>query len=130
MRSLVRLVPSKGDYTRLAAWLFCIAWLIGNIALIVGLNGAGGEAPAVCGFAIACGTWWGGYKLGGMKSRIGSVVGLLALAIWTLNLLGAIAFAFHHYVADPFFWSFAVALLILIIGTAVSKPPDHAKEPD
>lgn len=121
MRSFIRLLPSRSDYSRLGVWIFCVAWLIGNIALIIGLNGAGGEIPAVCGFAIACVIWWGGYRLGGTKRRIGTTVGFLAIAIWTLNLLGALIFAFGHYVADFFFWAAAAALLVLISATAFSE---------
>jgi hypothetical protein len=121
MRPLVKLLPSTGDYSRLAGWMFGIAWLIGNISLIVGLNGAGGQFPAVCGFSIACGTWWGAFRLGGMRTRAVSAVGLLAIGIWTLNLLGAMVFAFHHYVADLFFWASTAALVVLIVATAFSN---------
>jgi hypothetical protein len=128
MRSLVRLLPSRRDYSRLTVWMFCLAWLIGNISLIVGLNGSGGEVPAICGFVIACGTWWGAYRLGGTKTRVGSAVGLLAIGIWSVNLLGAMVFAFHHYVADFFFWAIAIALVVLIIATALSNIPDRVGE--
>jgi len=129
MRSFVRLLPSRGDYRRLAVWIFCIAWLIGNIALIIGLNGAGGEVPAICGFVIACAAWWLGYRLGGMKGRIGATVGLLAIGIWTLNLLGALTFAFRHYVADFFFWASAIALLALIFSITFSETRHREGEP-
>ncbi len=96
MRSPVTLLPSRRDYPRLGVSIFGVAWLIGNVALIIGFNGGDGEVPGICGFAIACVAWWGGYKLGGMKSRVGIVVGLLGVSMWALNLLGAMLFWFHH----------------------------------
>lgn len=121
--------PSKADRHRLAVPVFFVAWLIGNIALIIGLNGAGGTIPAVCGFAIACVVWWGGYRLGGAKSRVGTAIGFLGIGIWTLNLLGAIVFMFRHYVADLFFWCSTIALFLLVMALALSKPLDRAREP-
>ncbi len=53
MRSLVKLIPSKGDHPRLGTWTFCIAWLIGNVALIIGFNGGQGKVPAIRAFVIA-----------------------------------------------------------------------------
>ncbi len=129
MQSPLRILPSKADYHRLAVPIFCVSWLIGNVALIVGLNGAGGTIPAVCGFTIACVIWWGGYRLGGMKRPIGTAIGFLAIGIWMLNLVGAIVFAFHHYAADPFFWCSTITLFLLIVAMALSKVPDHASEP-
>lgn len=119
MRSLLRILPSKADYPRLAVSMFCIAWLVGSIALIIGLNGDAGEIPAVCIFAIACLMWWGAYKVRGRRGQPGNAIGFLALAIWILNLLGAFVFDFHHYATDLFFWASMVMLLLLIISATV-----------
>ena len=127
MRLLERLIPSKRDHPRLGVWTFCIAWLIGNIALAIGFNGGQGEVPAICIFAIACISWWGGYRLGGTKSRVGNTVGFLAIGIWILNFLGALLLYFHYYVTDLFFWASASALLVLIAAIALTKVPDSAE---
>jgi O-antigen ligase len=119
MRSLLSFLPSKADYPRLAVWMSCIAWLVGSIALIIGLYGDAGEIPAICIFAIACLLWWGAYKVRGKRGQPGNAIGFLALAIWILNLLGAFVFDFHHYVTDVFFWASIVMLLLLIISAAV-----------
>jgi hypothetical protein len=124
MQSLVRLVPSKQDYPRLGIWTFCIAWLIGNVALIVGFNGGQGKVPAMCAFVIACLTWWAGFRLGGTKSRVGNLVGFFALSIWILNFLGAMVLYFRYYIADVFFWVSASALLVLITTFGLSKGSD------
>jgi hypothetical protein len=129
MRSLVKLIPSKQDYPRLGVWTFCIAWLIGNIALIIGFNGGQGKVPAIFAFVIACITWWGGFWLGGTKGRVGTSVGFLALSIWILNFLGAMALYFHYYVTDLFFWASASALLLLITAIALTKAPDSTERP-
>jgi hypothetical protein len=120
MGPIIRLVPSEGDYPRLALWIFAIAWLIGNVSLLVGFNGGNGEAPGIFGFAVACVTWWGACRMGGMKSRIGSTVGLLAITIWTLSLAGAMATDYHYYVKDLFFWGSAFALSALMTAAALS----------
>lgn len=124
MRLLERVVPSKRNYPRLGVWAFCIAWLIGNAALLIGFNGGQGEAPAICAFVIGCITWWGGYRLGGTKSGVGSAVGFLVLGIWVLSFLGAMVFYYQYYLTDLFFWTSVSALLILITSVALTKPPD------
>jgi|ERR1700730_7477889 len=119
MRSLSSFLPSKADYPRLTVWMSCIAWIVGSIALIIGLYGDAGEIPAMCLFAIACLLWWGAYKVRGKRGQPGNAIGFLALAIWILNLVGAFVFDFHHYVTDIFFWASIVMLLLLIISAAV-----------
>jgi hypothetical protein len=115
MRFFSKVLPSKADYPQLAVWMFCVAWLVGSIALIIGLNGDTGEIPAIFIFAIACVMWRGAYKLRGRKRNPGNAIGFLALAIWIVNLLGAFAFDYHRYVTDLFFWTSAATLLLLIL---------------
>jgi hypothetical protein len=117
------MLPSKADFP---VWLFCVAWLVGSLALIIGLQGDTGEIPAICIFAIACVMWRGAYKLRGRKSQPGNAIGFLALAIWIANLLGAFVFDFHHYVTDFFFWASAATLLLLIIATVLTIGPARA----
>jgi hypothetical protein len=117
------LLPSKADYPQLAVGMFCIAWLLGTIALIVGLNGDAGEIPAIFLFAIACALWRGAYKLRGRKRHPGNAIGFLALAIWVVNLMGAFAFDFHRYLTDLFFWTSVAILLLLIVTTTVFENP-------
>ena len=123
MRFFSRALPSKADYPQLALWVFCISWLVGSIALIMGLNGDTGEIPAIFIFAVACVMWRGAYKLRGRKRHPGNAIGFLALAIWVVNLLGAFAFDFHRYVTDIFFWTSTAILLLLIIATTAFENP-------
>jgi hypothetical protein len=117
MRSLRRILRSKAD-PRFAAAIFCLAWLVGSIALIIGLHGGPGEMPALGIFVIACVLWRWAYRLRGRRRHPGDAIGLLALAIWIANLLGAFAFDFHHYLTDFFFWASTATLLILMIAAA------------
>jgi hypothetical protein len=117
MRFLRQILRSKTD-PRFAVSIFCLAWLVGSIALIIGLHGGAGEIPAMGIFVIACVLWRWAYQLRGKRHHPGDAIGLLALAIWIANLLGAVAFDFHHYVADFFFWASTVTLLILILAAA------------
>lgn len=128
MRLSWKSLPSKTD-PRLPVWVLCMAWLLGTVALIIGLNGDAGEIPAICIFALACLMWRAAYKLRGRKRQPGNSIGFLALAIWIVNLLGAFALDFHHYVNDLFFWASAAALLLLIIATAVFGPPHRLTDP-
>lgn len=124
MEPSMRLLPSNSDYARVAVWIFCGAWLIGNIALIIGLNGSGGEAAAFGMFAIACVAWWKAYRMGGTKNRAAAVIGSVVLGIWSLCVLSALLFAFRHYVADFFFWGVAGLLLLLGSATILMKGDD------
>jgi len=120
MRTLFRVLRSKAHHPQRAVWVLCIAWLVGSIALIIGLHGGSGEIAAMCLFAIACLLWRGAYKLRGKKHYPSEAIGFLALAIWIVNLLGALAFDFHHYVTDFFFWASTATLMILIITALTS----------
>lgn len=122
MRSLSRILPSKAD-PRTAVSVFCVAWLVGSIALIIGLHGDAGEIPAIFVFAIACVMWRGAYKLRGRKSQPADAIGFLALAIWIVNLIGAFVFDFHYYLTDFFFWASTATVLVLISVTALTSGP-------
>ena len=123
MRFFSRVLPAKADYPQVALWMFCAAWLVGSMALIIGLNGDAGEIPAIFLFAIACVMWRGAYKLRGRKRNPGNAIGFLALAIWIVNLVGAFAFDYHRYVTDFFFWASMAMLLLLIIATTAFERP-------
>jgi len=123
MRFFSKVLHAKADYPQVALWMFCAAWLVGSMALIIGLNGDAGEIPAIFLFAIACVMWRGAYKLRGRKRNPGNAIGFLALAIWIVNLLGAFAFDFHRYVTDFFFWTSMAILLLLIIATTAFERP-------
>jgi hypothetical protein len=47
-------------------------------------------------------------------------LGLVALGIWMLNLIGALVLAFRHSVAVPFFWAATAIFLLLIMAFAIS----------
>ena len=119
MRLSLRIVPSKTDYPRLGVWIFCITWLFGNVALIIGFNGTA-DVPGLCGFAIACVAWWVGYAMGGTKSLIGKAIGFLVIGIWILGIFGAAVSSFHHYITDLFFWGSTAEVFLLVIAAARS----------
>jgi O-antigen ligase len=128
MRSFLRVLRSKANHPQRAVWILCIAWLVGSSALIIGLHGGAGEIPAICMFAIACVLWRFAYKLRGKKRHPGDAIGFLALAIWSVNLLGALAFDFHYYLTDFFFWASTATLLILIAAALKSGlQPRHRR---
>jgi hypothetical protein len=128
MRSSWKILPTKTD-PRVPVGVFCAAWLLGTVALIIGLNGEPGEIPAIGIFALACVMWRAAYKLRGRKRQPGNAIGFLALAIWLLNLLAALAFDYHHYVTDLFFWASTATLLLLILATALFGPPRRITDP-
>ena len=104
----------------MGVWLFIIAWLLGNVALI-GLTNQGEEIVFTCAFAIACGLWWGGLKLGGLSTAVGTSVGFIVLVIWTLGLLSALALSFRSFASDIFFWASSAMVLFLLFTAALSK---------
>jgi hypothetical protein len=87
--------------------------------LILGLEREVG-GPAACAFAAACGLWWTSYKMSLSAERRGMTLGLVALGIWMLNLIGALVLAFRHSVAVPFFWAATAIFLLLIMAFAIS----------
>src|SRR6266852_8996723 len=96
LQSPIVLFPAGKDRPRLGVLLFIIAWLLGNVALI-GLTNQGEEMVFTCAFAIACGLWWGGFKLGSLSTAVGTAVGFIVLVIWTLGLLSALALSFQSF---------------------------------
>ncbi len=128
MRSSRKILPSKTD-ARVPVWVFCAAWLLGTVALLIGLTGDVGEIPAIGMFALACAMWRMAYILRGRKRQPGNAIGFLALAIWLVNLLAAFAFDYHHYVSDLFFWASVATLLLLILATALFGPPRRITDP-
>ncbi len=120
MQSPIVLFPTGKDRPRLGVLLFIIAWLLGNVALI-GLTNQGEEMVFTCAFAIACGLWWGGLKLGGLSTAVGTAVGFIVLVIWTLDLLSALALSFRSFASDIFFWASSAMVLFLLSMAALSK---------
>jgi hypothetical protein len=104
----------------LATLLFLVAWLFGNGALIIGLNG-GADMFGVSGFAAASALWWASYKISRSANGRGMTLGVVALTVWMLSLLGALVSAFRHYVADIFFWASTAIFLVLVTAVALSK---------
>ena len=119
MHSLIVVFPTGKDRPRLGVWLFIVAWLLGNVALI-GLENQGQEIIFMSAFAIACGLWWGGLKLGGLTSAVGTAVGFIVLVIWTLSLI-SFALSLPSFASDMFFWVSSAMLLVLVVLAALSK---------
>ena len=120
-------LPPRGDRSRLSFWIFLIAWLIGNLALIAGFEGAAGfleNAFALCILAIACSAWWGAYKLCNFRNRGGLVV----IVLWLVGPLVALL-DFQETIRNPFFWC-STALLSSILGVALltKARPESAGE--
>src|SRR5712692_9944819 len=125
MGQFLKILPTKADQPRLSIWIFILAWLMGNFALIAGLNADGlWENGVTIGiFAIVCAVWWGAFRLGRAKPWVRDTAGLMVIALWALHLLGAILFYFDHYIPDTFFWASAAMLLLLVVSVALSERP-------
>jgi hypothetical protein len=119
MLSFIKILPSKADRSRLSGWIFFIAWWVGAIALVAGLEVAEGlleNLVAMCVFAAACTIWWGAYRLSNFAKHSGFIV----IGLWTFVLLGALLH-FRDYATRPFFWVSAAMLLLLILVAVVSE---------
>ena len=119
----MKILPAKTDRPRASWWIFALAWLIGNVALIAGFEGAQGllqDVLALCVLLVACGAWWGAYKISNFPNRGGFIV----IALWMFSLLVPLL-DFRHYNRDPFFWGSAAMLAFLAGGAALARPgPD------
>ena len=112
----------------LLSWLlFLVAWLLGNIGLMVSFE-RGANLPGACVFAIACVLWWTSYKMSLAANGRASTLGFVALTVWTLNLVGALVFDFHDCVHDPFFWVSTAMFLLLITGLVFSEASSGASK--
>jgi hypothetical protein len=124
---------SAKERSLLALLLFLIAWLLGNVGLIMGFE-VGARVPAATVFAIACVLWWISYKISRSTSGRGLTLGVVALSAWMLGLLGTFLLNFHKCIADPFFWISTAVFLLLITALAVSEAapnsPKAASSPD
>jgi hypothetical protein len=108
----------------LAILLFVIAWFVGIVALIGGMEREGGIL-ATCVFAFAGILWWAAYELSypAIDKVLGFGIG--ALGIWMLNLIFQLVVRFRESVANYFFWFAAIVIALLIVGMARIRPlPD------
>jgi len=120
MQWSVKVLPAKANCPRASWWIFVLAWLIGNLALIAGFEGAQGlleDVLALCVLLVACGAWWGAYKISNFRNRGGFIV----IALWMCTLLVPLL-DFRHYTTDPFFWGSAAMLAFLAGGAALTRP--------
>ena len=115
-------VTRQGVRAKLATLLFLIALLLGNVALIGGLEKEGSMLFAGL-FATACVLWWISYRISRPANCRGITLGFVALGLWILNLAGALAISFHHYIVDHFFWASASVLFVLIAVIALRGTP-------
>jgi len=117
----------------LALLLFLIAWLLGTVGLIVVFE-LEAKIPATTTFLIACMRWWISYKLSRSANGRGLMLGVVALSVWMLNLVGGLLLNFHYWIADSFFWVSTAMFLLLITALVVSEvAPNHpraASSPD
>jgi FtsH-binding integral membrane protein len=102
--------------------LFLVAWWLGTASLIAGFEMEAG-VPAACIFAFACLLWWTSYKMSRSSNGKGMTLGLMAIGLWMLHLIGALVFDFHHTVAQAFFWTSTVIFALLIVAVALSDTP-------
>jgi hypothetical protein len=123
----MRTLPSRSDRPRVGAWMFVIAWFVGNLALIAGFEGARGslqEVLVLCVLAIACAVWWGAYRMSKGHNRGGFIV----IALWMLSFIVPIL-DFHYYVRDLFFWGSTVMIVSLAAASGLSRPSVRQLEP-
>lgn len=120
-------VPNPRVRAGLSMLLFLIAWVLGIAALRAGYESYD-DVPATCIFAVACVLWWISYKISRSANRRGMTLGLVALGMWMLNLVGLLVVNFRDFVASFFFWGCSAIFLLLVTALAFSDtPPDHAK---
>jgi hypothetical protein len=112
------LQATPGVRAKLATLLFLIALLLGNSALIGGLEMDGGMFFAAL-FAVVCILWWISFRISRSANGRGLTLGFVALGLWILNLVGALVLDFRHYIGDHFFWAYAAVLLVLIVAIAI-----------
>jgi hypothetical protein len=115
-------VASAGVRGKLATLLFLIALLLGNGALIGGLENEAGMFSAGV-FAVVCVLWWISYRMSRSANSGGITLGFVALGLWILALAGALAIDFHHFIVDHFFWASAGILFVLIAAITLSNTP-------
>ena len=116
----MRVLPTKEERPRVSLWIFFIAWLMGNIALVAGFEAAEGfldSAIALCVLAVAGGLWWGAYKFSDFRSRGGFVV----LGLWLLGTLVPLR-DFHYTIRNPFFWGSTALLSSLLVAALFVRP--------
>ncbi len=117
----------------LALLLFLIAWLLGNVSLI-GIFELEAKVPATTTFLVACALWWISYKMSRSANGRGITLGVVALSVWMLSLVGGLLLNFHYWIADPFFWISTAIFLLLITALVVSEvalgPTKTASSPD
>jgi O-antigen ligase len=74
-------------------------------------------------FAVACGLWWIAFQMSRSANSRGITPGFVALGLWMLLLIGALALGFHHYIVDFFFWASTTIFLLLITAVALTDKP-------
>ena len=110
---------------KLATLLFLIALLLGNGALIGGLENEAGMFSAGV-FAVVCLLWWISYRMSRSANSRGITLGFVALGLWILALAGALAVDFHHFIVDHFFWASTGILFVLVAAIALSDTPPES----
>lgn len=113
---------NPGMRAKLATLLFLIALLLGNGALIGGLEKEGGLFSAGAS-AIACVLWWISYRISRSVNGRGMTLGFVALGLGILGLACPLALDFHHYVVDHVFWATTAILVVLVAAIALSDTP-------
>jgi hypothetical protein len=112
---------------RFGAWIFFISFLVGNLSLLLGLNDQGAIAGTI-GFGGSCIIWWAGYRLGGTSGRVGTFIGLLALSIWTIDIV-LVIFSFRRYVSTYFLWITSASVAVLMAAFVLSEARRGPAEP-
>jgi hypothetical protein len=124
--NLTGFVPNPRVRAGLSILLFLIAWILGIAALRAGYE-TYDDVPATCVFAVACVLWWISYKISCSANRRGMTLGLVALGMWMLNLVGLLAVDFHDFIASFFFWGCSAICLFLVTAFAFSNTPPEEK---
>jgi hypothetical protein len=117
----------SGVRTKLATLLFLIALLLGNGALIGGLEMEAG-IPAGCLFAVVCILWWIAYRMSRSVNGRGFTLGFVALGLWILQIAVALVSDFRHYAIDHFLWASAAMLSALVAAIAIFDAPSTTPE--
>jgi hypothetical protein len=114
----MKILPPRADQPRVAGWIFMFTWLLGGVALVIGLEDDG-TVEAVCALLmllVACGLWLWAVKL----SRGKGEGGLVVIAFWLICLAIAVLSDFRHYIKDVFVWVSTGIICCLIVAFVTS----------
>lgn len=112
-------ITAEVNFVKLSPWIFFVAWCLGSVALVGGLEVARGvveNVAAICIFGAACALWWLAYRI----SKYNTKAGFIVIALWTIAPLGALL-NLQYYLKNAFFYGSSATLLLLIAAAVIRE---------